>query len=264
MRRKDLPKETRFDHRDANSRVFVWLVKGDGEEVLYGVQRLCLEYGLNVGTFWYRWKLERCPDKVSVSMLRDVAAGYSKNKREGWTVDGVWFSSLRSVASFIGKTEDTISNRFRELGRRHATFEELATRKKGDTRPHSSQREARTVLCADGQHYTIAQLAEATGLSKQRLLCRAKQKNWVFGQHDLQRDDASRPGSDKQKPVDPAYMTRRYAHIPLGDLCHLSERGKNTGAGKGEIPDDEWIGKIGQSRAINSSVYGISLTAFNR
>lgn len=260
MRRKDLPKGTEVDQRDAKSRLFVWLIKGDGERVLCGVQRLCREYGLNVGTFWYRWKQERCPDEVSVSMLQDAAASYSKSKPEGWTVDGVWFSSLRSVATFIGKAENTITERFRELGRRHATFEELSTRKKGDTRPHSSQRNAKTVLCADGQRYTIAQLAEATGLSRQLLWKRAKEKNWVFGQHDLQRCDEI----EKQKPVDPAYMSPRYRHIKLGDLCHLSGRGKNTGAGKGEIPDEERIGKIGQPRAINSSVYGITLAAFNR
>lgn len=47
MRRKDLPNGIEIDHRDAQSRLFVWLIKGDGERVLYGVQRLCLEYGLN-------------------------------------------------------------------------------------------------------------------------------------------------------------------------------------------------------------------------
>lgn len=264
MRRKDLPNGTEVDPRDSRSRLFVWLIKGDGERVLYGVQRLCFEYGLNVGTFWYRWKLEQCPDEVSVSMLQDTAASYSKNKPEGWTVDGVWFSSLRAVATFIGKAENTVTERFHELGRRHATFDELETRKKGDTRPHSSIRNARTVLCPDGQRYTIAQLAESTGLSRQILWKRAKEKDWVFGQHDLQRDDSSRVGSDKQKPVDPAYMSPRYRHITLGDLCHLSGRGANTGAGKGEIPDEEWIAKIGQPRAINSSVYGVTLAAFNR
>lgn len=263
MRRKDLPNGTEIDPRDAKSRLFVWLIKGDGERVLCGVQRLCREYGLNVGTFWYRWKQERCPDEVSVSMLQDAAASYSKSKPEGWTVDGVWFSSLRSVATFIGKAENTITERFRELGRRHATFEELATRKKGDARPHSAQRQARTVLCADGQRYTIAQLAESTGLSRQTIWRRAKEKDWVFDQFDLQRKDDSMVGSGKRKPVDPAYMSPRYAHIKLGDLCHLSGS-KNTGAGKGEIPDEERIGKIGQPRAINSSVYGITLAAFNR
>ena len=259
MKRKDLPKGTEIDSRDANSRVFVWLVKEDGEKVLCGVQRLCVEYGLNVGTFWYRWALAGCPDEFKESELTKTVVSYP-HRTKGWKVDGVWFPSLRSVATFIGKSENTIHDRFRELGRRHATFEELATRKKGDTRPHSTKRQARTVLCADGQRYTIAQLAESTGLSRQILWKRAKEKNWVFGQHDLQRCDEV----EKQKPVDPAYMSPRYRHIKLGDLCHLSGRGKNTGAGKGEIPDEEWIGKIGQPRAINSSVYGISLAAFNR
>lgn len=259
MRRKDLPKGIDIDPEDKTSRVFVWLVKVDGEKVLYGVQRLCAKYGLNVGTFWYRWKLAGCPDEFQEQELLRTVVSY-KNKPEGWTVDGVWFSSLRSVASFVGKSKNTITERFRELGRRNATFEELATRKQGDTRPHSSQRNAKTVLCADGQRYTIAQLAESTGLSRQILWKRAKDKNWVFGQHDLQRCDEI----EKQKPVDPAYMSPRYRHIKLGDLCHLSGRGKNTGSGKGEIPDEEWIGKIGKPRAINSSVYGITLAAFNR
>ena len=75
---------------------------------------------------------------------------------------------------------------------------------------------------------------------------------------------ARRSEVEKQKPVDPSYMSGRYAHITLGDLCHLSGRGKNTGAGKGEIPDEVWIGSIGKSRAIGSMTYGITLQAFNR
>lgn len=264
MKRKDLPKGIEIDSRDATSRVFVWLVKEDGEKVLYGVQRLCVEYGLNVGTFWYRWKLAGCPDEFQRSELTKTVVSYP-HRTKGWKVDGVWFPSLRSVATFIGKAENTIHERFRELGRRHATFEELATRKKGDTRPHSAQRQARTVLCADGQRYTIAQLAESTGLSQQTLWRRAKEKDWVFGQHDLQRDDSSRTGSDAKKPVDPAYMTSKYAHIKLGDLCHLSGRGKNTGAGRGEIPNEEWISMIGgRLQSISAGNHGVSLAAFNR
>lgn len=262
MKRKDLPNGTVIDHRDANARTFVWLIKPDGERVLYGVQRLCIEYGLSMGTFWYRWKLEGCPDDVRLTTLKNPEESYSK-KVAGWTVDGAWFSSLRSVANFIGRSESTISERYIELGRREATFEELAERKPyPDRRKKTSKREPRTVLCADGRRYTIAQLAESTGLSRQVLWKRANEKNWVLGQHDLQLDNTA--GSDKQKPVDPSYMSGRYAHIPLGDLCHLSGRGKNTGAGKGEIPDKEWIGMIGRTKAISSSTYGISLAAFNR
>jgi hypothetical protein len=44
------------------------------------------------------------------------------------------------------------------------------------------------------------------------------------------------------------------AHIPKGDLCHLSGT-KNTGAGKGEIPDEEWV-KMGRGvRSIMAGMY---------
>lgn len=36
-------------------------------------------------------------------------------------------------------------------------------------------------------------------------------------------------------------------HIPCGDLAHLSGT-KNTGKGKGEIHDEEWIGRIGSRK----------------
>jgi len=40
----------------------------------------------------------------------------------------------------------------------------------------------------------------------------------------------------------------KLSHIPKGDLCHLSGT-KNTGAGKGEIPDEEWFRQYGRARS---------------
>ena len=49
-----------------------------------------------------------------------------------------------------------------------------------------------------------------------------------------------------------------------GNWGSLSSR-KNTGAGRGEIPNDEWIGMIGgRLKSISSGNHGVSLAAFNR
>ena len=47
-------------------------------------------------------------------------------------------------------------------------------------------------------------------------------------------------------PADPRYAEdwRWPADVPFADLVHLSYE-RNTGAGKGAIPDEEWIGRIG-------------------
>ena len=263
MKKKDLPAGTVVSHKDANSKLFVWLMVGN-QKVLYGIRRLCNEHGIAIGSFWYRWKLAGCPDVINRSLIASAQENYKK-KTQGWTVDGTWFSSLRSVATFVGRAESTIAERFIELGRRNATFEELAARKPYQPRTKVvEKREPQTVLCSDGQRYTIAQLEEITGISKRQLRRRAIDKDWVFGPHDLKRVEHVEADRRKQNPVDPVYMSPRYRHIPLGDLCHLSGRGKNTGAGKGEIPDEVWIGSIGKPRAIGSMIYGISLQAFNR
>ena len=47
-------------------------------------------------------------------------------------------------------------------------------------------------------------------------------------------------------PADPRYVEdwRWPADVPFADLMHLSYE-RNTGAGRGSIPDEEWIGRIG-------------------
>ena len=235
MKRKDIPKGTTIDHRDSNSKQFVWLLAG-GHRLLYGIGRLVAEHNIDFGTFCYRWKAAGKPDEVPFSMLSPSGEGYGK-KLKGWTVSGTWFPSLRSVATFMGRASSTIEERFRELGRRYATFEELAARKPRAT-PH--QRAVQTVLCPDGNNYTFKELEEITGICASQLRRRAIEKGFVFGPHDLQRVEAIKAEPGKIKPVDPVYMTPRYRHIKLGDLCHLSGK-KNTGAGKGEIPDEVWV-----------------------
>lgn len=57
-------------------------------------------------------------------------------------------------------------------------------------------------------------------------------------------------------PTDPRYLDDSLwsPDVPYADLCHLSNT-ENTGAGKGSIPDDEWI-KMGSSvRSIMAGLY---------
>lgn len=63
----------------------------------------------------------------------------------------------------------------------------------------------------------------------------------------LPKDTTANPEPPKRAYQNPDYLP----HITCGDLAHLSGE-VNTGAGKGEIPDEEWIEMIGSRRAINT------------
>ena len=57
-------------------------------------------------------------------------------------------------------------------------------------------------------------------------------------------------------PTDPKYLDDSFwsPDVPYADLCHLSST-ENTGAGRGEIPDEEWV-KMGSSvRSIMAGTY---------
>jgi hypothetical protein len=187
-------------------------------------------------------------------MISSAGDSYKK-KSLGWRVDGVLFRSLRSVASFVGRAESTVAERYAELGRRDATFEELSHRKKIVLqKPTKTQLEAQKVLCPDGTRKTLAELSKITGISTRQLRRRANDRNWIFEENDLKRacEIKEEYRQIKMKPVDPIYMTARYAHIKLGDLCHLSSK-ENTGAGKGEITDEIWANSYGKQKAFFGS-----------
>lgn len=251
MKKRCLPKGTKIDHRDANSKLFVWLDR-DGEKELSGLKRLCSEHNMAMGSFYYHWERDGFPDEVKIKVLDRYRS--RKKRSEGWKVDGVSYPSLRSVATAMGRAESTVSDRFLELGRREATREELTKRKpKGiHAKAERAAREERTVLCPDGNRYTIYELHRSTGMSEYHLRRKAIEKGWEFDQEDMERPEEFVTKNAKVRPIDPVYMSPRYAHIELGDLCHLSGT-RNTGAGKGEIPDEVWARSYGTRRAISGA-----------
>lgn len=57
-------------------------------------------------------------------------------------------------------------------------------------------------------------------------------------------------------PTDPKYLDDSLwpPDVPYADLCHLSGR-ENTGAGKGAIPDKEWIAMHSSVRCVLAGLY---------
>ena len=57
-------------------------------------------------------------------------------------------------------------------------------------------------------------------------------------------------------PTDPKYLDDSLwsPDVPYADLCHLSNT-ENTGAGKGSIPDEEWIKMRSSVRSIMAGMY---------
>lgn len=74
---------------------------------------------------------------------------------------------------------------------------------------------------------------------------RASSRGFVLHRDDLKANRKVVPGPDQ------------IPHIPSGDLAHLSNK-KNTGAGKGEIPDEQWISKIGGKAERSASMNTIA------
>jgi hypothetical protein len=204
MRRDEVPAGAEIDHRDAGSKVFVWLVRADGERELYGIKRLCAEFSISFGTFWGRWIRNGSPDVVKPSMLSDPGASYNL-KREGWKVDGVWFVSTRAVAAFVHRAESTVVERFQDLGRREATYQELAYRKprakEKATRVRAVQPHAMTVrLMPDGTEHTFDDLASRAEVGARHLRRRAKENGGVLWPADLKRQIA-KPYSEPARKV---------------------------------------------------------------
>jgi hypothetical protein len=57
-------------------------------------------------------------------------------------------------------------------------------------------------------------------------------------------------------PTDPKYLDDSLwsPDVPYADLCHLSNT-ENTGAGKGAIPDEEWIAMRSSVRCVLAGLY---------
>lgn len=194
MKRKELPKGIEINPLDVHSKIFVWLVKDDGEKVLYGFNRLCVEHGLKTETFWHNWQIAGSPDEVSLSMLQDMQENRGK-KPEGWTVDGEWYPSIKDVASLVGRAKSTVMERFKELGRREATFEELARRKKAAGKPREEMQ--KVTLMPEGRQFTFPELEKMADVCGTELRRRAKGKGYVLWPDDLKRK------SDLRMPAQP-------------------------------------------------------------
>lgn len=121
-------------------------------------------------------------------------------------------------------------------------------------------------ILPDGEKLTYDQIISEYGMTRTALSKRAKRNNYTLHRDLLERvkkvsenlreHARNRERFEKQGDLtparveygDPAYLP----HIKFADLAHLSDE-ENTGAGKGEIPDDMWIALMhGRRKSIAS------------
>jgi hypothetical protein len=88
------------------------------------------------------------------------------------------------------------------------------------------------------------------GIGRSSIAHRAKANGGVINEDDLYR---VKKGDEKFGTLGTSYSRKidDLPHIPSGDLCHLSDSGQNTGAGRGEIPHEEWVRFYGRPRAVS-------------
>jgi hypothetical protein len=211
--------------------------------------------GVGRDRLWRLWVDAGSPYRLPAEIVEE--ARIPQAHRGGYTVDGVHYPRLEDLAAQFGKSMTYYHELFKNLGRYECTSEELCSGRKAAV-AH--------IVIVDGQEVAVGSLRRLwpemhrTASFFRHAWNKMGRPTVVTKEMFVDWQEAHRPAHNR---VDfQAYDS--LPHIVQGDLAHLSGTGKNTGAGKGEIPHEEWVGRIGGPKAINSSVYGITLAAFNR
>jgi len=220
------------------------------------------EEGLELRSLRTVWYAAGTPERITKDLLLQVEAKKKRQHTGGYTVDGVHYSSLEKVAIAIDRSPAFAMNRFKALGRTECTREEMV---------NTIRRAVIEVLVEGEEHkravgslyklwpdlnrgpaffrHVWVRLGEPEVVTKQ-----------MFADESAKSDNMRR----KTLTTCPEYTNPAYLpHIEHGDLSHLSDK-ESTGAGRGEIPHETWVGMIGRAQSIGASIRSINLTAFNR
>jgi hypothetical protein len=107
---------------------------------------------------------------------------------------------------------------------------------------YSGRVEATVILLPDNVTMTYRQLEKIAELRLQSIKCKARKQGYVLHRDDLKVKGVGTSALERAtrlaacpEYLDPSWLP----NVPFADLEHLSDE-ENTGAGKGEIPDEEW------------------------
>lgn len=208
------------------------------------------------------WFAAGAPTKITQEIIDRADKLKKRQHTEGYTVDGVHYSSLEKVAIAIERSPCFVHSRFKALGRTECTRGELM---------RSVRRKVIEVLVEGEDHKrTVGSLHKLwPDLHRGPAFFRHV---WVrLGEpavvtKQMFADESAKSEHMRRKTLTtcPEYTNPLYLpHIKHGDLAHLSGN-KNTEAGRGEIVHEEWAGMIGRRQSIGAATRSINLSAFNR
>ena len=220
------------------------------------------EEGLEFRSLRTVWYAAGAPERITKELLLHVDKQKKRQHTEGYTVDGVHYSSLEKVAIAIDRSSAFVMNRFRALGKTECTRDEMV----------NTIRRAVTEVLVEGEEHKRAvgslyklwpDLNRGPAFFRQvwvRLGEPAVVTKRMFADESAKSDGMRR----KTLTTCPEYTNPAYLpHVKHGDLVHLSDK-ENTGAGAGEIAHEKWVGRIGRAQSIGATTRSINLTAFNR
>lgn len=192
-------------------------------------------------------------------MAKSVSIMLEYTKQRGKVV----VDSLDNLAEKHGLSRSCLYKRWKKIGspakigRDRATklFKKPIDRKKGDV--------FRLItILPDNVQMTYDQIValDCCELSKTYVQVKAAQNNFVLHRDDLKAKETRQSSAwrgendpSTERYLDPDYMP----HIKFADLAHLSDDFPNTGAGKGEIPDEEWFEIAARSGRVMSALLSI-------
>jgi hypothetical protein len=121
----------------------------------------------------------------------------------------------------------------------------------------SGRVEKLVLLLPDNAQMTYRQIAQLEGVEVKlsTIKAKAKKQDYIMHRDDLKVKGVGTSAVERatRLAANPEYLDPDYLpHIKFSDLAHLSDE-ENTGAGKGEIPDDLWIALMhGRRKSIAS------------
>jgi hypothetical protein len=210
-----------------------------GEEV--SLYTLAARTGLVYSTLYGRWKRAGYPHVVDESLV--ITSRFSATKQR-IVIDGKEYSSSEKVAHKFHLSKRFVQERFRELGTRQTTSEELTAPKVKVRKPPTAHAIHRVIFEPHGEvtfqqiaHDILADMSKSQHFFRNRWKGAGRPKTVtleMFKEKSKYRTPGCSTACNSREQLaiysDPNYLPG----IPWGDLEGLSNT-ENTGAGRGEI-----------------------------
>lgn len=174
-----------------------------------------------------------------------------------------YFGQERSVSDWCkikSLSKGTFFDRWRRMGKPKVVNSKQYMKLFREPHPIGYKPVRLVKLLPSGEMLTYKQLEKISEIKISTIMFKAAKAKWVLHEDDLKKKEARtyHYKDGPMVPADPEYLDPNYLpDIPWGDLAHLSNE-ENTGAGKGEIPDEDWFRMPRVRRRVTSSGRSIS------